>query len=423
MVANRLTASGVKGLREPGKYSDGNGLVLDVATPARRAWVFRYQRKGKARAMTLGSTDIMTLAQAREARDEAKRLLAQGVDPLDRRRVQDAGGVTFADAASRYIGAHTAGWRNPKHRQQWTNTIETYTHPVIGKLDVREVATRHVLEIVQPIWATKPETASRVRGRIETILAYAIAQGWREGPNPAIWRGHLQLMLPAKSKVHTVEHHAALPWREAPAFMAKLRERDGMGVLALQFAILTAARSGEARGATWAEIDVDTAVWTIPAKRMKAGREHRVPLSEPARAILDRMAQYQDGSGFIFLSQRFGTALSDMTLTAVLRRMGRGDLTAHGFRSTFRDWSTDTGQDDLATEAALAHAIGDKTRAAYERSDRFDLRRKLLDAWAAFMAEPAAENVVPLRPAPAGPLRKLRGAAAADGAARAPHGA
>ena len=234
------------------------------------------------------------------------------------------------------------GWRNPKHRQQWRNTLSTYAEPVIGNLPVGAVTTEQVLEVLNPIWRTRPETATRVRGRIEQVLSYSIARGWRDGPNPAVWRGHLQLMLPAKGKVRAVEHHAALDWREAPAFMVELRARASFGARALEFLILTAVRSGEVRGATWDEFDLATRTWTIPAARMKAARPHRVPLSEPALGILRAMAKLKDGSGLVFLGQKHGTPLSDMTLTAVLRRTGRNDLTAHGFRSTFRDWAART---------------------------------------------------------------------------------
>jgi integrase len=396
MIANKLTASEVRGLREPGKYNDGNGLVLHIVTPTRRAWVFRYMRKGKARTMTLGSPDTVSLAEARDRRDAARRLLAEGIDPLDQRHAADDAGITFATAAARYIAAHETGWRNPKHRQQWTNTIETYARPVVGALDVSEIATDHVLSVLEPIWREKPETASRLRGRLETILSYATARGWRSGPNPAVWRGHLQLMLPAKTKVRKVEHHAALDWREAPAFVAKLCERDGMGVLAFRFAILTAVRSGEVRGAQWSEIDIERAVWTIPAERMKSGREHRVPLTESALAILRELADVQDGSGLVFFGAKRGALLSDMTLTAVLRRMARSDLTVHGFRSTFRDWAAEaTSYPNHVVEMALAHTIGNAVEAAYRRGDLFEKRIALMNDWAAYLAKPPAKVLRP----------------------------
>jgi integrase len=400
-----LTAKKVRGLTAPGKYSDGHGLILHVITTERRNWIYRYMRAGKDRSMGLGSAALVSLEEARQKAHEARKLLAEGVDPIDARQAAQAAAeaaqaarVSFAEAAAMFIAGHEAGWRNPKHRQQWRNTLDTYAAPVIGAIPVTDIDPNMVLRVLQPIWTTKPETASRVRSRIEQVLDYCTARGWRTGTNPAIWRGNLKLMLPATAKVRAVKHHAALDWRLAPAFVAALRERDGMGALALEFAILTAARSGEVRGARWSEIDLDRAIWTLPAARMKGGREHRVPLTESALAILTAQAEVRDDSGLIFHGHRHGTPMSDMTLTAVLRRMGRGDLTAHGFRSTFRDWCADNGKSADIAEAALAHAIGDKTVAAYHRTDLFDPRRKLMADWAAYLAKPEAE-VVTLRAA------------------------
>ncbi|WP_428490112.1 tyrosine-type recombinase/integrase [Rhodopila sp.] len=398
--AHRLTAMAVRGLRQPGKYGDGDGLWLVVATPERRAWVLRYMRQGKSHEMTLGNVDIVGLAEARERASDARRLLAQGIDPLDQRHAArevrptaPAHLTTFAEAAERYLGQHEAGWRNPKHRQQWRNTLATYAHPSLGALPVTDVGTPEVLRVLSPLWSTKPETASRVRGRIEAILDYARVQGWRDGPNPALWRGHLQLALPARAKVRAVQHHAALDWRETPAFMAKLRARDSFGARALEFAILTAARSGEVRGATWAEVDIERATWIIPAPRMKAKRQHRVPLSAPAVAIIKAMAALRQDdapSGFVFPGMRQSRPLSDMSLTAVLRRMGRGELTAHGFRSTFRDWvSEGTTYAGEMAESALAHAVGSKVEAAYRRGDLLAKRAEMMADWAAFCHGPA----------------------------------
>jgi hypothetical protein len=290
-IMAKLTAAEVRGLREPGKYSDGDGLLLHVISTTRRGWFFRYQRNGKERMMALGGADHITLAEARDRRDDARKLLTQGVDPLEHRRQRKVEAVpktTFAEAAEQYIAAHEAGWRSAIHRAQWKSTLATYAYPIIGQLAVSEVDTDHVLEVLDPIWRGKPETASRIRGRIEQILSYAAVRGWRDRAalNPALWRGHLQLMLPARSKVQKVEHHAALDWREAPAFMRELHERDSFGARGLQFAILTATRSGEVRGARWDEMDVDDATWTIPAERMKGRRMHRVPLSKSALAVL-----------------------------------------------------------------------------------------------------------------------------------------
>jgi integrase len=398
----KLTATRIKHL-SPGKHGDGDGLWLHVVTAERRSWLFRYQRQGKAREMGLGSFPVVSLADAREKAQAARKLLSNGIDPLDQRKaehqaaeIEEARATTFAEAAEACIASHEAGWRNAKHAAQWRSTIQTYAAPVIGAKACNAIETNDILKVLQVIWTKKPETATRLRGRLEMILSYATARRWREGPNPAVWRGHLQLLLPSRRKVAPVQHHAALDWREAPAFMKKLRAREGMGARALEFAILTAVRSGEVRGAQWAEIDIDTAEWVIPAERMKAKREHRVPLSEPAIALLREQAKLRDGSGLVFLGQRHGVVMSDMTLTAVLRRMGRGELTAHGFRSTFRDWAAETtAHPNHVVEKALAHAISDRTEAAYRRGDLFEKRATLMDDWAAFLGRKTAE-VVPL---------------------------
>jgi integrase len=388
-MAGKLNAAQVRAQRTPGKYLDGHGLSLRVVTPTRRVWEFRYQRHGRERLMSLGNADIVTLAQAREAHTQARALLAQGIDPLDQRREQQAPAPSqhFGAIAEAYISAHEAGWRNAKHRQQWRNTLATYAKPIAAK-PVNEIGVNDVLAVLKPIWNAKPETASRVRGRIELILDYARARGLRHGENPALWRGNLKLMLPAKSKLRVVEHHAALDWREAPDFIRHLMTQEQMSARALLFAILTAARSGEVREAPWDEIDLDNAVWTIPASRMKATRPHRVPLSEPALDILRGLAQVRTGP-LIFFGRKFGVPLTHKTLPGVLRSMGRGDLTAHGFRSTFRDWVADNGKPADLAEAALAHVNGDKTMAAYQRSDLFERRRALMVEWATFLTTPA----------------------------------
>jgi integrase len=399
----KLTAKKVE-RAAPGMHGDGDGLWLRVATPERRAWVFRYQRQGKAREMGLGPFPAVSLGAAREKAQAARRLLVDGIDPLEQRRnaaaaerAAEARGVTFAHAAEAYITAHASGWRNAKHAAQWRAAIANHAAPTLGEMACSAIETDHVLKALQPIWNTKPETASRLRGRIEMILSYAKIRGWRDGPNPAVWRGHLQLVLPSKRKVAPVVHYAALDWREAPAFMAKLREREGMGARALEFAVLTASRSGEVRGARWDEIDLDGAVWTIPAARMKTGQPHRIPLPAPAVAVLKEMARLKDGSGQVFLGLKRGVPMSDMTLTAVLRRIGRGDLTAHGFRSTFRDWAAETTHHpNHVVEQALAHTISNAVEAAYRRGDLFKKRVLLMDEWAAYLGRVPAE-VVPLR--------------------------
>jgi integrase len=408
-VGNRLTANAVALALTPGNYADGNGLWLVVDAPERRYWHFRYQWQGRQRSMSLGSADKIVLDVARKMHTQARSLVARGVDPLAERRsgvtvatpspVYDPVSPNFATVVEEYLAAHDPGWKHPKHRQQWRNTLAAL-YPAIGEVPIADLATSHVLRVLTPVWQTKPETASRLRGRIEAVIDYAAARGWRErGPNPATWRGHLKHLLASPDKLRQTEPHPALDWPRVPDFMAGLRTQTGMGALALQFAILTAARSGEVRGAMWDEIDLTTGTWTIPAKRMKAGRQHRVPLSCPALMILLKLAEVRDGSGLIFFGVKRGVPLSDMTLTAVVRRMGRDDLTVHGFRSTFRDWCADNGKPADAAERALAHVIGNKTRGAYERTDLLDVRRPLMNEWAAFLARPAGE-IVTLRPGP-----------------------
>lgn len=403
----KLTATAVNGLlRKPGKHGDGDGLWLHVSKPGRAHWYLHYGPRGGQRMMSLGSIAQVTLAQARGLAGEAQGLLADGRDPLEHRREQQAAAeltkaheVTFAAAAEAYIASQAPGWRYHRARAQWGASLARASE-VFGAKPVGAIDTEDVLAVLQPLWTAKPETASKLRGRIEMILSYATVRGWRDRNvmNPAVWRGHLQLVLPSKRKVRAVQHYAALPWQEAPAFMQALRERDGFGVNALMFAILTATRSGEVRGARWDEIDLEGAVWTIPAGRMKGGKEHRVPLSDPALAILKRMAELKDGSGLVFLGLKRATPMSDMTLAAVLKRVGRGDLTVHGFRSTFRDWAAEaTRHQNHVVEQALAHAIGSAVEAAYRRGDLFDKRRALMDEWAAYLTKPPAK-VVPIQP-------------------------
>lgn len=304
--------------------------------------------------------------------------------------------MTFDACAAAYIGAHETGWRNAKHRDQWRNTLSTYANPVFGSRPVQAIDVGLVMKALEPIWQTKPETASRLRGRIEAVLDWATVRGYRQGDNPARWRGHLDKLLPARNKIRSVEHHAALPYDETAEFLAMLRSQEGIGARALEFLILTAARTGEVIGAQRDEIDLDEKVWIVPAARMKAGREHRVPLSPAAVAVLERMKESCEGD-FVFPGGRRNKPLSNMALLAVLRRMGRGDLTAHGFRSTFRDWAAErTNFPREVAEAALAHTVGDKVEAAYRRGDLFDKRRQLMEAWARFSAIGKAPEVVPL---------------------------
>jgi integrase len=410
--ATPLKAAAVR-TKPAGRYADGDGLYLLVRDGGTAFWIFRFTPTGgKMREMGLGRArgpNAVSLADARQAAAPLHRLVRNGVDPLDQRateaeaaraaaQAEKARAITFKAVAAYYLDAHEAGWRNAKHAGQWRATLEAYAYPHMGDLPVGRVGTAEVLAALEPIWTTKPETASRVRGRIESILDYARTREWRSGENPARWRGHLDNLLPARSKVAKVVHHAALPWREIGAFVVALRAQPGIAALALEFAILTAARTGEVIGARWSELDMTEAVWTVPAGRMKAGREHRVPLSVPVCAVLQKMAQLRSATdGFVFPGQRQGCGLSNMAMLVLLRRMERGGLTAHGFRSTFRDWAGETGKPPDIAEAALAHTLGDKTQAAYQRGDLLERRRRLMADWAEFCDRPAGD-VVALRP-------------------------
>jgi integrase len=399
----------------PGRYSDGTvkGLMLVVRPGGSRAWVLRYQRGGRRRDMGLGPYPEIGLADAREKALDARRLVKRdGKDPIaERGRAKIK---TFKAAAEALIESKRPGWRNAKHAAQWSSTLETYAYPKFGTLDVQTVDTDAVLGVLRPIWLTKTETASRVRQRIEAVLDYATAIRARTGENPARWRGHLDHLFAKPSKVRAVKHHAALDWRQAPAFMAKLAKRQSIDARALAFTILTAARSGEMRGMTWGELDLKDAVWTVPPSRIKAGKEHRVPLTPAAIALLGDRGGPDE---LVFPSPiRAGKPLSDATLAAVLERMGHGDITVHGFRSTFRDWAGETTPHAREViETAMAHQLKDKAEAAYARGDLFQKRRKLMQDWAHFLATPPADVVeehdTPQRPigreviAPGGDLR------------------
>ena len=308
--------------------------------------------------------------------------------------------LTFKEASASYIASHKAGWRNGKHASQWENTLAAYAEPVLGALSIQAIDTGLVLKVLEPIWSAKPETASRVRGRIEAVLDWAEVRGLRRGENPARWRGHLDNLLPATAKVRRVEHHAALPYAELPGFIAKLRAQEGVAARALEFTILTAARTGDTIGALWDEVNTPDKVWIVPAERMKAGKEHRVPLSPRALAILKDEQEVRT-SDYVFPGGKAGKPLSNMAMTEVLRRMGRGDITVHGFRSTFRDWAAErTNFPSEVVEMALAHAVGDKVEAAYRRGDLFEKRRRLMAEWASYCNTPAAsarDKVVPMR--------------------------
>lgn len=402
---NRLSPMQVQRTSKPGLLHDGRGLYLNVTPGGSKSWLFRYEMGGRARWMGLGSFPEITLARAREKALEARRLKVEGIDPLDQRRAERearkiraaAQAITFKTCVEQYIAAHEAGW-HVMHARQWSRTLQDYAYPIIGDLPVGAVETGHITQILQPIWTTKTETAKRLRGRIEMVLDSAKTNGWRTGENPARWKGHLANVLAQPRRVAKVRHYAALPWRDIGAFMAELDKQGGMSALALRFVILTAARTGEALGAQWSEIDLQNRVWTVPPERMKARREHRVPLSDATVEVLHEVAQLGT-EGFVFPGRHPGKGLNPASgLLNVLARMGRGDLTAHGFRSTFRTWCGETGKPEDIAEVALAHTQG-KLHDAYMRGDKLERRRRLMEQWAEWCQRLPAEddNVTEMR--------------------------
>jgi integrase len=388
---SELPPNALETIKAPGMYSDGGGLYLQISPSGARSWIFRFMLNGKRRAMGLGTAGpkAVTLAVARVKATEARQATKNGTDPIAAREAakaaqaaEKAKAVTFEKAATQYIDAHRASWRNDKHAAQWPTTLETYANPVFGKLPVSAVDVGHVSKVLEPIWSQKPETARRLRGRIEAVLDWAKAKGFRQGENPARWRGHLENLLPKYQKVARVRHHPALPYPEVGAFIATLQGQDGTAARALEFLILTATRTTETTGARWAEFDLDKAEWKIPGERIKAGKEHRIPLSPRALAIVREFANRKTGE-FVFASGRGKKALSNGAFLALLKRMGRTDITAHGFRSTFRDWAAEqTNYPRDVAEMALAHAIGDKVEAAYRRGDLFAKRARMMADWA-----------------------------------------
>jgi integrase len=400
-ITQRLTAVEVTNIREKGLYPDGDGLYLKVTGTGTKSWIYRFAHNGTTRDMGLGPLTSVPLAKARQHAAEARRQRLEGGDPIVVRKAQRravtlaaARGMPFKEAAEQLITSHEAGWRNAKHRQQWRNTLKAYVYPILGQLPVPAIDTELVIQVLQPIWTKRPETAGRIRGRIEAVLNRAKALGLREGQNPAQWRGHLDQLLPARSKLRRVRHHRALPYSDVPPLTAKLRSHTSISARALEFTILTAARSGEALGARWDEIDLKHRIWVIPGERMKGDKEHRVPLAPRAVEILNEMAEIRVND-FVFFGTKQGRSLSNMALLMLLRDLHPG-VTVHGFRSTFKDWASEaTSFPDYLSEAALAHASADKVRAAYARSDLFEKRRKLMDAWARHCLW-AAAKVVPL---------------------------
>ncbi len=389
LSARRVETAGV------GRHGDGRGLFLYVKPTLARSWVLRYQVQGRRHDLGLGAYPDVTLAMARQKATDARRMILEGDDPIAKRR--QAQPKTFKDAALELIESKRSGWKSAKHAAQWRSTLEAYVFPTLGPIQVTKIATADVVAALKPIWSQKPETANRVRQRIEAVLDYASALGIREGDNPARWRGHLDNLLPKPTKVRAVQHHPALPHADISNFMDALSTRKGVSARALTFTILTAARSGETRGMTWAEVDLDNGVWTIPAQRMKAAKEHRVPLTSAAIAHLGSRGKDND---LVFGSEtKAGKPISDMSMTALLRRMECNTITVHGFRSTFRDWAGETTSFSREViEAALAHGIKDKSEAAYARSDLFDKRRALMNAWASIAtADKQTGNVVSMK--------------------------
>jgi integrase len=408
MKKMNLTAKRVQRcLRKPGRYRDDDvrGLLLVVTNPNNASWQLRYEKNGRERWLGLGPVREFSLKEARERARAARQQLRDGIDPIDAKRqakteaaLSAAKTLTFAEAATEYFNQHASKWKNAKHRKQFLSTLRAYALPVIGSLPVGAIDTGLVLKVIEPHWQKKTETMSRVRRRIEAVLDWATVRNYRTGENPARWGGHLGEVLPARQGIAKTQHHPALPYPEVPTFLATLRGHEGVAARALEFTILTAARTGEIIGAKWDEIDFKTATWTVPATRMKAGKEHRVPLSDAAVALL-KTAYAEEGNPFVFIGGQAGSCLSNTAMAALLRRI-RAGITVHGFRSAFRDWAAErTNFANPVVEMALAHSVGDKVEAAYRRGDLFDKRRRLMVEWAKYCASVPVKvggDVIPL---------------------------
>jgi integrase len=415
-----LTAKKVERTRKPGRYHDGHGLYLQIKNADNKSWLLRFERGGRERWLGLGPTHIISLKEARERARAARQLLLDGIDPIEHRRAQRAAAaatrataITFAEAAQRYIAQHESSWSSAKHAHQWVTSLRQYALAHLGALEVAAIGVPHVLAVLEQkvpaangcpagtLWLTRVVTADRVRNRIETILDFCAARGHRpKGANPAAWSGNLEHVLPAPAKVARVSHHRAMSYAGVPALMAKLATREGVGVKALQFLILTAARSGEVLGAKWDEVDLDGALWTLPPERMKARRPHKVPLAPQVIELLDSLYR-EDGNPFLFVGAR-REALGDAAMTATLRRLGH-DETVHGFRSAFSSWAHEqTAHSNHTIELCLAHSVGSEVEKVYRRSDLANKRRKLMAQWAAYcMSPPAVQKaegkIVPIR--------------------------
>ncbi|OUR75993.1 integrase [Alphaproteobacteria bacterium 46_93_T64] len=400
---NRLSAVQVKTEKKRGLHADGGGLYLQISSFETKSWIFRFSRNKRSRDMGLGPYPDISLLRAREEAQRCREALREGLDPIEERKskkqiqlAETAKTVTFRECAEKYINIHSVVWSNIKHVKQWSSTLETYVYPFIGDLSVKAVDIGLILKILEPIWLTKPETASRIRGRVESILDWAAARKYREGENPARWKGNLDKLLPSRSMVRKVKHHAALPFDDIAEFMAALRKQGSISAMGLELLILTACRTGEIIKARWGEIDFDKQLWTIPEERMKAGREHRVPLSPDTVQVLKRLSEVSTG-GFVLPGQRPNSSLSNMAFLQLLKRMDRADVTAHGFRSSFKDWSAECTQyPNEVSEMALAHSVSSKVEAAYRRGDLFEKRRGLMDDWASFCNQPSSEGINPM---------------------------
>lgn len=400
---SRLSSLGFAKLFAVGRHCDGGGLYLQVSKEGTRSWIFRYQFEGRVRDMGLGSALVIGLADARDFATECRRLLARGLDPIEERlrkrrekAIEAAGALSFKACAEELIEAKRPSWRSAKHAAQWLSTLQAYAFPHFGSLPVSAVDTSLVLKALTPIWNVKNETAVRVRERIEAVLDAARARGARNGENPARWKGHLETLLPSPSKVKKVRHQPALPYSEIAQFMELIRKQQSTAALAMELLILTATRTSETINARWEEFDLDAGIWAIPASRIKAGKEHRIPLSEPAKRLLEKLHACQT-SEFVFPGRRQGKPLSNMALLKLLERMGFDHITTHGFRSTFRDWAAElTNFPREVAEMALSHAIENKVEAAYRRGGLFDKRSKLMAAWASYCEKTSKGIVVPL---------------------------
>jgi integrase len=407
-VIGKLTALSVGRAKKKGLYADGGGLYLQIGPSGNKAWLFRFMLHGKAHAMGLGALHAVTLAEARVKAADGRKLLAAGLDPLDTKRAEQtsarlaaAKGTTFEACAKTYIEAHKASWRQERHAKQWDQALAKHAYPIMGKLPVQAIDTALVMKVLEPIWQKKTETAKRLRGRIECILDWAKVREYRQGENPARWRGHLENLLARPSKLIKVEHFAALPYAKVNGFLQAVDKQPGLAAQALKLVIFTACRSNEVLSAAWDDIDFENKVWAIPADRMKSGKEHRVPLTAPALAILKDLKHNRDHleqsgeepSPYVFPSPKGKTFLSNIAMLALLKRMNRRDITVHGFRSSFRDWAAEqTNFPREVAEAALAHAIQSRVEAAYRRSDLFDKRRLLMDKWARYCQQEQTEG-------------------------------